>query len=191
MLADPSRKFRSRTCYGEAYRRRTNTNAGWFKKGQDSLNRGHTPECWLGKERASEIKPRMSLNSKGAESLRRLGRNPSVRKKRADSRHVHEEIVRSLVMALRAKGQRCYILSEHVKEERTSGAIPFDGKELVAIEVVREKQYKASHEAIPERLETLNGKSGYFDRTQVVFAPPKAEVKRSAGRSAGSPLSKH
>jgi hypothetical protein len=129
-------------------------------------------------ERANEIRLKMSLNSKKkARFLRSLNRNRAFLARRAASRRRHDKIVLKLVESLRARGFRCYVLSEYVKEARTPDAILFDGHRLVALEVEQEKRYKASHEAIRERLEALNAKPGFFDATQTVFVAKRANLK--------------
>ena len=166
-------------------------NAGWFKKGQVSPNRGHTLESWVGEDRAKAIRLKMSTNSKKkAKFLRGLSRNIAFIKKRAASRRIHEEFVRRLVDSLRKKGLKCYVLSEYVKEERTPDAILFDGRKLIALEVEQEKRYKASHEAIRERLESLNAKSGFFDATRLVFVPEGAELAKLVKQSVAGLISK-
>lgn len=167
------------------------SNAGWFRKGQVSLNRGHTLESWVGPARAKEIKLKMSQHSKGkGEFLRSLNLNKDYLIRRRQSRHVHEDVVAKLVGALRAKGLKCFILSEYVKEDRTPDAIVFDGHRLIALEVEQEKRYKASHAAIIERLTTLNALSGFFDETFVLFVPAGASVVGIAVRAARDFVSK-
>src|SRR6266480_110147 len=145
-------------------------NKGQFRKGMPSLNKGRTLESWVGKERAQEIKRKMSENSKGkAVHLRRLNEDTQTLEKRKVSRRFHEAIVQSLVREFRSLGWRCYTLSEYVKEERTPDAILCDGKEIVALEVELKKRWKPSNESMTKRLTDLNDASRFFDRTTVVF----------------------
>ena len=60
-------------------------------------------------------------------------------------------------------------MSEYVKEDRTPDAIVFDGHNLIAVELELVKPHKPSEPAIKCRLEELNSRSGFFDRTKVVF----------------------
>ncbi len=163
-------QFCDRACYSQAYRNGIITNRGWFRKGIPSLNKGKTLESWVGKERAREIRHRMSENSKGkAGQLRRLNEDPRVLGKRRLSRRFHEAVVQTLVKEFRTLGWRCYTLSEYVKEERTPDAILFDGRELVALEVEVKKKWKPTEASMTRRLTDLNGSSRFFDRTSVVF----------------------
>jgi hypothetical protein len=140
-------------------------------------------ESWVGADRAKEIKLRMSEHSKTkGEFLRSLNLDRDYLEKRRASRRVHENIVAKLVCALRAAGAKCFILSEHVKEERTPDAIVFDGHRLIAVEVEQEKKYKPSHAAITERLSTLNAKSDFFDETFVLFVPEGETAEESVAR---------
>jgi hypothetical protein len=135
-----------------------------------SINKGRTLESWVGRERAEEIKRRMSVNSKGkATRLRRLNEDTQILEKRKVSRRYHEGVVQSLVREFRSLGWRCYTLSEYVKERRTPDAILFDGKELVALEVELKKRWKPTNESMTRRLTDLNAESRFFDRTTVVF----------------------
>jgi hypothetical protein len=135
-----------------------------------SPNKGRTLESWVGKERAQEIRHKMSENSKSkAPHLRRLNEDAQALEKRKVSRRFHEAVVQSLVREFRALGWRCYTLSEYVKEERTPDAILYDGKELVALEVELKKRWKPSDESMTRRLTDLNDSSRFFDRTTVVF----------------------
>jgi hypothetical protein len=99
------------------------------------------------------------------------------------SRQVHEDVVLRLVGALRAAGLRCFILSEYVKEDRTPDAIVFDGRKLFALEVEQVKRYKASQQAISERLSSLNARSGFFDSTFMCFVPEGATVTELVKRA--------
>ena len=163
-------QFCDRACVAEAYRKGIIANKGSFRKGVTSLNKGRTLESWVGKERAQEIKRRMSENSKGkASQLRRLNSDARTMEKRKISRRFHEAAVQNLVQEFRKLGWRCYTLSEYVKEVRTPDAILFDGKELVALEVELQKRWKPTEESMIRRLTDLNHSSGFFDRTSVVF----------------------
>jgi hypothetical protein len=163
-------QFCDRACVAEAYRKGIIANKGSFRKGVPSLNKGRTLESWVGKERAEEIKRRMSENSKGkASQLRRLNSDARTLEKRKISRRFHEATVQNLVKEFRKLGWRCYTLSEYVKEVRTPDAILFDGKELVALEVELQKRWKPTEESMTRRLTDLNHSSGFFDRTSVVF----------------------
>ncbi len=169
--------FCSKKCYGEAYRKRLITNKAWFLKGQQSLNKGRTLESWVGEERAKEIRAKMSLNSKGkADFLRALNKNKDFLAKRAASRWFHERVVKAIIDDLRAKGKRCFALSEYVREQRIPDAIIFDDSQLVALEIEQEKRYKPTKETIVERLSTLNRLCGFFDETLVVFVPKDAPI---------------
>ena len=164
------RKFCSRACVREGYKRGLVVNPGNFKPGSVSPNRGRTLESWVGEDRAREIKARMSLNSRSkAPQLRRLNDNPDIIVKRLKSRKFHDDVVNWLVDRLRKAGNRVFILSEYIKEKRTPDAIIFDGRELIALEVETEKRWKPSHESTEERLSRLNSYSGFFDETKVVF----------------------
>jgi len=124
----------------------------------------------VGKERAQEIRHKMSENSKSkAPHLKRLNEDARALEKRKVSRRFHEAVVQSLVREFRALGWRCYTLSEYVKEERTPDAILYDGKVLVALEVELKKRWKPSDESMTRRLTDLNDSSRFFDRTTVVF----------------------
>jgi hypothetical protein len=163
-------QFCDRACVAEAYRKGIIANKGSFRKGVPSLNKGRTLESWVGKERAEEIKRRMSENSKGkASQLRRLNSDARTLEKRKISRRFHEATVQNLVKEFRKLGWRCYTLSEYVKEVGTPDAILFDGKELVALEVELQKRWKPTEESMTRRLTDLNHSSGFFDRTSVVF----------------------
>lgn len=171
-------KFCGRRCYAEAYRRGLITNRGWFRKGQASPNKGRTLASWVGEERARQIRERMSRNSKKkAEFLRLLNTDKEFLRKRAASRRVHEQIVKGIVDELRARGRRCYILSEYVREKRVPDAIVFYHGKLSALEIEQEKRYKPSAPAIVERLSSLNGLSNFFDETKVLFVSPYKPVK--------------
>jgi hypothetical protein len=61
---------------------------------------------------------------------------------------------------------------------------------LIALEVEQERRYKASHEAIRERLGSLNEKSGFFDKTHLVFVPEGAEINKLVRRSVAELISK-
>jgi hypothetical protein len=138
----PKRKFCSRKCYGEAYAMKLIENNGLFKKGQQSLNKGRSPESWVGEERATEIRLKMSENSKKkAGFLRRLNEDKTVLARRIVSRKFHDAFVSETVGELRSKGVRCFTLSEYVKEKRIPDAILFDGEEIVALEVEQQKRY--------------------------------------------------
>ena len=142
-----------------------------------SLNKGRTLESWVGKERAQEIRHKMSENSKSkAPHLKRLNEDARALEKRKVSRRFHEAVVQSLVREFRALGWRCYTLSEYVKEERTPDAILFDGKELVALEVELKKRWKPSDESMTRRLTDLNDSSRFFDRTTVVFPDERTNM---------------
>ena len=174
-LKKPDAQFCDRACYAQAYRNGIITNKGWFRKGVTSLNKGKTLESWVGKDRAQEIKQRMSANSKGkAGQLRKLNSDAGVLTKRKVSRRFHESVVQRLVQEFRDLGWRCYTLSEYVKEVRTPDAILFDGKELVALEVELRKMWKPTEESMTLRLADLNGQSRFFDRTSVVFPDERA-----------------
>jgi hypothetical protein len=135
-----------------------------------SLNRGRTLESWVGRERAQEIKHKMSENSKAkAVHLNRLNTDAQVLQKRKVSRRFHETAVQKLVQEFRDLGWRCYTLSEYIKEERTPDAILYDGKEIVALEVELKKRWKPTEESMIRRLTDLNDSSRFFDRTSVVF----------------------
>ncbi len=184
------KKFCDRACYREASRAGHVPNAGWFKKGQVSINKGHTLESWVGVERAREIKEKMSLHSKRkGEFLRGLNADKSYLAKRRDSRHFHDDVVLGIARELREKGLRCYVLSEYVKEDRTPDVIVFNGSEITALEVEQEKRYKPSHGAITERLVELNSRSRFFDKTKVVFVG-QPELKGSIGTAVNEILSK-
>ena len=149
-------QFCDRACVAEAYRKGIIANKGSFRKGVTSLNKGRTLESWVGKERAQEIKRRMSENSKGkASQLRRLNSDARTMEKRKISRRFHEAAVQNLVQEFRKLGWRCYTLSEYVKEVRTPDAILFDGKELVALEVELQKRWKPTEESMIRRLTDL------------------------------------
>ena len=135
-----------------------------------SLNKGRTLESWVGKERAQEIRQRMSENSRRkAPQLRRLNNDSQVLERRKASRRFHEAVVQNLVREFRNLGWRCYTLSEYVKEERTPDAILYDGKEIIALEVEMKKRWKPTEESMTRRLTDLNDSSRFFDRTSVVF----------------------
>jgi hypothetical protein len=145
-------------------------NGGLFKPGSVSPNKGRTLESWVGEERAREIKARMSLNSaKKAPQLRKLNDDPKVLQRRKESRKFHDLVVAWLAKELRAEGMRVFVLSEYIKEPRTPDAIVYDGSRLLALEVETEKPWKPSHASTEERLERLNAKCGFFDKTKVVF----------------------
>jgi hypothetical protein len=154
----------------EAYRKGLVVNAGLFKRGSQSLNKGRTLESWVGEERAREIKARMSLNSvKKAPHLNRLNKDPLVLARRLESRRFHDKVVGWLASKLRQDGCRVFVLSEYIREKRIPDAIVYDGKECIALEVETEKRWKPSHASIEERLTRLNSLCGFFDRTAVVF----------------------
>ncbi len=116
------------------------------------------------------IRAKMSANSKGkADFLRSLNANEDFVRKRAISRKFHDQVVKAIVDELRARGKRCFILSEYVKERRIPDAIIFDEDKLVAVEIEQEKRYKPSHQALTERLTSMNNLAGFFDRTKVLF----------------------
>ena len=169
-LEERDAKFCSRDCYTEARRRGIIHNKGQFVKGQVSPNKGRTLESWVGKERAAEIRARMSRNSKKkGDFLRSLNISGDVLRKRKVSRWFHEDVVQRMVDGLRGEGWRGYILSEYIREKRTPDAILFNGKELVPLEVELRKKWKASEESMTSRLADLNGASSFFDRTVTVF----------------------
>ena len=142
-----------------------------------SLNRGRTLESWVGRERAQEIKHRMSEKSKGkAGHLKRLNTDAQVLQKRKVSRRFHETAVQKLVQEFRNLGWRCYTLSEYIKEERTPDAILYDEKKIVALEVELKKRWKPTEESMIRRLTDLNDSSRFFDRTSVVFPDEDADL---------------
>ena len=127
-------------------------------------------ESWVGKERADEIKTRMSVNSKKkAKFLKALNEDECVLERRIISRKFHDAFVDMTVSELRRKGMKCFILSEYVKEKRIPDAIVFDGKQLVALEVEQQKRYKPSQSAMIDRLTRINSLAGFFDETIVIF----------------------
>src|SRR5438552_4602213 len=143
--------FCSKKCYGEGYRRKIITNRAWFIKGQQSPNKGRTLESWVGEGRANEIRAKMSANSKGkAQFLKELNKNKDFVAKRLASRWIHDRIVKAIIDDLRAKGRRCFILSEYVREKRIPDAIILDGDKLFALEIEQEKRYKPTKETIIE-----------------------------------------
>lgn len=177
-LPATNKKFCGRRCYADAYRRGLITNRAWFQKGQRSLNKGRTLESWVGEERARQIRKRMSINSKKkAEFLRLLNTNKEFLTKRAASRKIHEHVVKAIIDELRARGRRCYILSEYVREKRVPDAIVFDQGKLIALEIEMEKRYKPSAPAIAERLRSLNELAKFFDETRVLFISPSKPLK--------------
>ncbi len=177
-LPATNKKFCGRRCYADAYRRGLITNSAWFQKVQSSLNKGRTLESWVGEERARQIRERMSINSKKkAEFLPLLNTNKEFLAKRAASRKIHEHVVKAIIDELRARGRRCYILSEYVREKRVPDAIVFDEGKLIALEIEMEKRYKPSAPAITERLQSLNGLANFFDETRVLFISPSKPLK--------------
>ncbi|MDG6986069.1 MAG: hypothetical protein JRM73_04905 [Nitrososphaerota archaeon] len=174
-------KFCSRKCVKEGYKRNLVINSGLFKKGSISPNKGRTLESWVGEERASVIRAKMSVNSIGkAPQLRRLNDDPAILEKRLRSRRFHDEVVLWLSQQLRSAGGRVFILSEYVKEKRIPDAIIFVGNKLIALEVETEKRWKPSHASTEERLGRLNSLCCFFDETKVVF-PKLGEKVSEAG----------
>ena len=173
-----NRRFCSKACLKEAYKRGLVRNPSLFAKGHVSLNKGRTLESWVGEERAREIKARMSAGSLAkAPQLRKLNESPGIIAKRVQSRKSHDHVVQWLSSRLRTRGFRVFVLSEYVREKRIPDAIIFDGKELVALEVETEKRWKPSHSSTEDRLERLNSLCGFFDRTSVVFPAAADDIE--------------
>jgi hypothetical protein len=164
------RRFCSRACLKKGYGLGLVKNAGLFKRGSISLNKGKTLESWVGEERAREIRARMSANSLAkAPQLRRLNEDPGIVARRIQSRKSHDIVVKWLADKLRERGCRVFTLSEYIKEKRIPDAIVFDGKNLIALEVETEKRWKPSHASTEDRLSRLNSLCRFFDKTKVVF----------------------